>query len=197
MVYVVLNMFSIRLLKRACITEFLWFCFVFPQHLNLFSPLLATEVTPAGCHTHRNFPHIKSPVAIGSFYVADQQGHAFRCRSLSISGFLHSIKTPAQATRPLSLSSLAAAGSWVRHVNRKYVEIMMLCTTALPWLTHLDPSRLVSGIQEQHDHVQEDNKYFYWCGGLPFEFLQWFFFFSSSVMITAFIWSANEMKLTQ
>lgn len=151
------------------------FCFP-PTFETFFSPLLATEVTPAGCHTHRNFPHIKSPVAIGSFHVADQQGHAFRWRSLSISGFLHTIKTTAQATRPLSLSSLATAGCWVRHVNRKYVEIMMLCTTALPWLTHLDPTRLASGTQEQHVYVQEDNITFIDVEDSHLSFYNGFFF---------------------
>lgn len=32
----------------------------------------------------------------------------------------------------------------------------MLCTTALPWLKHLGPNRLASGIQEQHEDVHED-----------------------------------------
>lgn len=36
----------------------------------------------------------------------------------------------------------------------------MLCTTALPWLKHLDPGRLASGTQEQRVGVREDEMTF-------------------------------------
>lgn len=67
----------------------------------------------------------------------------------------------------------------------------MLCTTTLPWLKHLDPTRLASGIQEQHEDVHEDEITFIDVEDSNLSFYNVFFLFSSSVMITAFIGSTN------
>lgn len=56
MVYVVLNMFSIGLLKRACNTECLCLCLVFAMLLGFFSSALSDT----SCHANGIFHRVDS-----------------------------------------------------------------------------------------------------------------------------------------